>query len=226
MAGARTIGPVGLYGEIPPQPQGPGAGAGSCLSGPLGLGDVVASQESARGIDVSAALSSGIGLRLGARQYRILAEGAGRRSDERLLGEEQTSALLAEAARLEGDSGGERGAMSALLAELRRSGRRFVVVEVRAQAPIATASVSAPSPAPAPPAPARKPAPVKEGWIEIEVLDDAGEPREGDRYKLKLPDGRLLEGTIGSKGLISVHGIDPGNAELTITTLDSALWSA
>jgi hypothetical protein len=58
------------------------------------------------------------------------------------------------------------------------------------------------------------------------VLDDQGEPRQGDRYKLKLPDGRVLEGTIGGKGLISLHGIDPGQVELTITSLDSAVWSA
>jgi hypothetical protein len=73
-------------------------------------------------------------------------------------------------------------------------------------------------PLPAPPVASAAPAPKKEpkSWIEIEVVDGEGKPREGCSYRLDLPDGRTMQGKLGSKGVISVHGIDPGSATLTL----------
>jgi hypothetical protein len=75
----------------------------------------------------------------------------------------------------------------------------------------------------APPPPRR--APVVDGWIEIAITDEEGNVRGGDAYKLELPDGRVLSGKIGSSGVISLHGIDPGVAKFTLTSLDTKRWS-
>jgi hypothetical protein len=98
------------------------------------------------------------------------------------------------------------------------------LVLLRIVPPPAQRSAPAPAPEapPPPPAPARKP--VKDGWIEFEVLDEEGRPRGGDTYKLELPDGRVLSGKVAANGIISVHGIDPGDAKLTLTEIDSETW--
>jgi hypothetical protein len=74
-------------------------------------------------------------------------------------------------------------------------------------------------------APPPRRAPVVDGWIEIEIKDEEGNLRGGDAYKLELPDGRVLSGRISSSGLISLHGIDPGTAKFTLTSLDTKRWS-
>jgi hypothetical protein len=74
-------------------------------------------------------------------------------------------------------------------------------------------------------APPPRRAPVVDGWIEIEITDEEGHVRGGDAYKLELPDGRVVSGRISSSGLISLHGIDPGTAKFTLTSLDTKRWS-
>jgi hypothetical protein len=82
---------------------------------------------------------------------------------------------------------------------------------------------------PAPPEaaapPARPAKPVKEGWVEIEVVDGDGKPVVGRAYRLELPDGRIIEGKLGSNGVIAVHAIDPGSVTLSFTDLDGRAWS-
>jgi hypothetical protein len=172
--------------------------------------------------------ANGLTFRFGATTYRVLPPGATPAADEELVDKKQSQKVLEGAAQLDdpgdADFGGRFGSTAALLTELRRSTRALVVVRLRPRAPSASSPPRAPEPAPPPP-PLRKPKPVKEGWIEIEVVDDSGEPRQGDSYRLKLPDGRVLEGTIGSKGIIAVHGIDPGSTELSITSLKAAASS-
>ena len=57
---------------------------------------------------------------------------------------------------------------------------------------------------PPPPASTPKSAkPVKDDWIEFEVVDEDGNPKEGCAYEIELPDGRVLKGTVGSKGIVA-----------------------
>jgi hypothetical protein len=172
--------------------------------------------------------ANGLTFRIGATTYRVLPPGARPAADEELIDEKRSLEVLERAAQLDeagnADSAGEFGSTAAFLTELRRSTRALVVVRLRLRAP--SASSLPPQPEPVLPPPARRPKVAKEGWIEIEVVDGSGEAREGDRYRLKLPDGRVLEGTIGSKGVIAVHGIDAGSAELTVTSLDAGAWMA
>jgi hypothetical protein len=95
-----------------------------------------------------------------------------------------------------------------------------LVVLLRRRPPPRIARPTEPEAAPPP-----RRAPVVDGWIEIEITDEEGNVRGGDAYKLELPDGRVLSGRISSSGLISLHGIDPGVAKFTLTSLDTKRWS-
>jgi hypothetical protein len=49
----------------------------------------------------------------------------------------------------------------------------------------------------------------RKGWIDLQVLDDAGEPLADERYRLELPDGSVQEGTTDSEGRVKVDGLKP-----------------
>jgi Bacteriophage probable baseplate hub protein len=80
-----------------------------------------------------------------------------------------------------------------------------------------------PAPRPTPP-PAPRPRP-STSWIEVRLVGEDGEPVAEVRYRLKLPDGSELEGTLGEDGLIRVDGIDPAECELTFPELDQDAWA-
>ena len=52
-------------------------------------------------------------------------------------------------------------------------------------------------------------------WIEIVLKDDQGNPIPNERYKLKLPDGSIQEGSLDGDGRARVDGIEPGSAEVS-----------
>jgi type VI secretion system secreted protein VgrG len=60
----------------------------------------------------------------------------------------------------------------------------------------------------------------KKHWIEINLVDEAGQPVPGERYKIKLPDGTVDEGTLDDKGHARVAGIDPGSCQITFPGRD------
>ena len=66
--------------------------------------------------------------------------------------------------------------------------------------------------------------PDKEGWIEIELIDEEDQPVPGEKYKIELPDGSVAEGTLDEKGLARVDGIDSGTCKITFPELDKEAW--
>jgi type VI secretion system secreted protein VgrG len=65
----------------------------------------------------------------------------------------------------------------------------------------------------------------KKSWIELELLDQDGNPVVGERYRVTLPDGKTLaEGTTNDKGFARVSNIDPGNCKITFPKLDKSAW--
>lgn len=57
-------------------------------------------------------------------------------------------------------------------------------------------------------------------WVDIRLVDAEGKPVAGAKYRIELPDGRVLEGTLDENGLAGVDGIDPGECTLTFPELE------
>lgn len=62
-------------------------------------------------------------------------------------------------------------------------------------------------------------------WIELELVDEEGNPVPGEPYEVTLPDGKTVaKGTTDSKGRAKVQGIDPGTCQITFPKLDKDAW--
>ncbi len=62
-------------------------------------------------------------------------------------------------------------------------------------------------------------------WIEIELVDDAGNPVAGEPYEITLPDGtHVTKGTLDQKGFARVENIDPGSCKVSFPRLDKNSW--
>ena len=61
-------------------------------------------------------------------------------------------------------------------------------------------------------------------WVGIELKDTNGRPTEGEAYRIRLPDGRMVEGTLDGMGTAGVMGIDPGTASVSFPNLDAKDW--
>jgi hypothetical protein len=61
-------------------------------------------------------------------------------------------------------------------------------------------------------------------WVDVQLLDENGDPVAGERYILKLTDGSIREGTLGEDGRVRVNGIDPGNCVVTFPDIDTKEW--
>ncbi|MEZ4408302.1 MAG: hypothetical protein R3A52_17765 [Polyangiales bacterium] len=57
-------------------------------------------------------------------------------------------------------------------------------------------------------------------WIEIHLKNTDGVPLRGERYRLKLPDNTVREGSTNDAGAVFIEDIDPGLCELTFPDLD------
>lgn len=83
-----------------------------------------------------------------------------------------------------------------------------------------------PAPAAAPP-PVREPPPPRapeKTWIEFLLLDRKGNPVAGQPCRVKLADGSTQEARTDERGLARLHGIDPGDCELSFTRLAPDAW--
>jgi hypothetical protein len=56
---------------------------------------------------------------------------------------------------------------------------------------------------------------IKTEWIEIEVVDDLGEPYTGP-YQIELPDGSIVKGNFDKDGLWGDYEIEPGSCVLVL----------
>ena len=64
----------------------------------------------------------------------------------------------------------------------------------------------------------------KPHWIEIELVDEDGNPVPGEQYSITLPDGSVASGTLDGQGKARVDGIDPGTCQVTFPNLDQSVW--
>ena len=61
-------------------------------------------------------------------------------------------------------------------------------------------------------------------FIEIEMVDEDGNPVPGEQYQITLPDGSVASGTLDAKGTARVDGIEPGTCKVTFPKLDESAW--
>jgi type VI secretion system secreted protein VgrG len=61
-------------------------------------------------------------------------------------------------------------------------------------------------------------------WIEIELVDDFGQPVPGETYQVTSPDGKVRSGTLDDKGQARVRVKNAGECQITFPRLDMAVW--
>jgi hypothetical protein len=69
-----------------------------------------------------------------------------------------------------------------------------------------------------------QPCPKEKTWIEFRMVDEDGKPVEGVKYRVKLPDGSLKEGSLDGEGKARFEDIDPGSAEISFLEVDGGEW--
>jgi len=66
--------------------------------------------------------------------------------------------------------------------------------------------------------------PVEKSWIEIYLRDMEGQPIPGKKYRIKLPEGTIEEGTLDSAGHAERYGINKGTCQVCFPEFDSESW--
>jgi uncharacterized protein (DUF2345 family) len=61
-------------------------------------------------------------------------------------------------------------------------------------------------------------------WVEIELIDDDGQPVPGARYRVTLPDGTVDEGTLDGQGRARIEGFEPGDCQIEFPDFDGREW--
>jgi hypothetical protein len=64
----------------------------------------------------------------------------------------------------------------------------------------------------------------KTHWIAIELVDELGKHVPYEDYRITLPDGSTVEGTLDKRGRAKLTGIDAGNCKISFPNLDTDLW--
>lgn len=56
-------------------------------------------------------------------------------------------------------------------------------------------------------------------WIQVRLLDEAGTPMTGTKYRIEPRDGGPREGTLDANGEARVDGIEPGSCKVSFPDL-------
>ena len=64
----------------------------------------------------------------------------------------------------------------------------------------------------------------KTHWIAIELVDHLGKRVPYEDYRITLPDGTPIEGTLDKKGRAKITGIDSGTCKVSFPALDKEIW--
>jgi type VI secretion system secreted protein VgrG len=64
----------------------------------------------------------------------------------------------------------------------------------------------------------------EDSWIEIELVDDDGNPVPNERYEVTLPNGNIRHGNLDENGFARINGIRPGECEINFPRLDREGW--
>jgi type VI secretion system secreted protein VgrG len=64
----------------------------------------------------------------------------------------------------------------------------------------------------------------KTSWIEIEMVDEAGQPWPGERYEIELPNGKIRKGSLDANGFAHIGNLEPGTVKVRFPRLDAEAW--
>lgn len=70
-----------------------------------------------------------------------------------------------------------------------------------------------------------KPCDQTKTWIEFRLVDSDNQPVAGEKYKVRLPDSSLREGTLDSEGKVRFDNIIPGQASICFPDQDEKSWN-
>jgi type VI secretion system secreted protein VgrG len=65
---------------------------------------------------------------------------------------------------------------------------------------------------------------VATSWVEIELVDEHGQPIPGELYEITYPDGKTRRGQLDAKGQAHVGLKEPMNVQVTFPHLDAEAW--
>jgi hypothetical protein len=68
--------------------------------------------------------------------------------------------------------------------------------------------------------------PPSAAWIQIELVDEQGDPVADEPFRLLLPDGSEKLGKTDARGIFRVENIEAGDCTFSFTGLDQDAWSA
>ena len=61
-------------------------------------------------------------------------------------------------------------------------------------------------------------------WIEYQLVDEDGISVPGAQYRVKTPDGSMIDGAFDGKGKARIPTIDPGNCKIWLLDVDGKEW--
>ncbi len=62
------------------------------------------------------------------------------------------------------------------------------------------------------------------GWVAVELKDDLGNPVPGERYRVELPDGAIVEGNLDDKGYAKVAKTKRGDCKIEFPDIHPDEW--
>jgi hypothetical protein len=62
---------------------------------------------------------------------------------------------------------------------------------------------------------------MRKDWIEIELVDEEGNPVENEDYVLHLPDGQERRGKLNGSGFAEEKDIPPGKVDIEFPNVDT-----
>lgn len=75
-----------------------------------------------------------------------------------------------------------------------------------------------------PPPPTTKDPSTEKTWIEYHLVDEDGISVPGAQYRVKTPDGSMIDGAFDRNGKTRISMIDPGNCKIWLLDVDGKEW--
>ena len=61
-------------------------------------------------------------------------------------------------------------------------------------------------------------------WVEVQLVDEDGAPVPNRAYRVLLPDGSLMTGTLDAEGKVRFDAIIPGTCQVEFPDIHAKEW--